>query len=37
VNVSGTSVYLTMTAELLVAASERFERYALPAQEAPHA
>ncbi|MBI3264190.1 MAG: tyrosine-type recombinase/integrase [Acidobacteria bacterium] len=34
VNVSATSVYLTMTAELLVEASLRFERYALPAQEA---
>jgi integrase len=37
VNVSGTSVYLTMTAELLVEASVRFERYALPAKEASHA
>ncbi len=37
VNVSATSVYLTMTAELLVEASLRFERYALPTQEAPHA
>lgn len=38
VNVSATSVYLTMTAELLVEASRRFERYAQPAaQEAAHA
>jgi integrase len=37
VNVSATSVYLTMTAELLVEASLRFERYARPAQEAAHA
>jgi site-specific recombinase XerD len=37
VNVSATSVYLTMTAELLVEASWRFERYARPAQEAAHA
>ncbi len=37
VNVSATSVYLTMTAELLVEASVRFERYARPAQEAAHA
>jgi integrase len=37
VNVSATSVYLTMTAELLAEASDRFERYALPAQEALHA
>jgi integrase/recombinase XerD len=36
VNVSATRVYLTMTAELLVEASLRFERYALPAQEAAH-
>lgn len=36
VNVSATSVYLTMTAELLVEASVRFERYALPSQEAAH-
>jgi len=37
VNVSATSVYLTMTAELLVEASLRFERYARPAQEAADA
>jgi integrase/recombinase XerD len=37
VNVSATSIYLTMTPELLVEASQRFERYARPAQEAPHA
>jgi len=37
VNVSATSVYLTMTTELLVEASVRFERYARPAQEAAHA
>ena len=37
VNVSATSVYLTMTAELLAEASVRFERYAQPAQEVPHA
>jgi len=37
VNVSATSVYLTMTAELLVEASVRFEHYARPAQEADHA
>jgi len=37
VNVSATSVYLTMTAELLGEASARFERYARPAQEAAHA
>jgi len=37
VNVSATSVYLTMTADLLVEASMRFERYALPSQEATHA
>jgi integrase len=37
VNVSATSVYLTMTTELLVEASVRFERYARPAQEATHA
>jgi integrase/recombinase XerD len=36
VNVSATSVYLTMTAELLAEASARFERYAQPAQEAHH-
>ena len=36
-NVSATSVYLTMTAELLTEASARFEHYAQPAQEAPHA
>jgi integrase len=36
VNVSATSVYLTMTAELLGEASARFERYARPAQEAAH-
>jgi hypothetical protein len=37
VNVSATSVYLTMTAELLSEACMRFERYALPTQEAAHA
>jgi len=37
VNVSATSVYLTMTPELLVEASLRFERYARPVQEASHA
>jgi len=37
VNVSATSVYLTMTADLLIEASMRFERYALPTQEAAHA
>lgn len=37
INVSATSVYLTMTAELLAEASARFERYAQPAQEAHHA
>jgi integrase/recombinase XerD len=37
VNVSATSVYLTMTAELLGEASMRFERYARPAQEVAHA
>jgi site-specific recombinase XerD len=37
VNVSATSVYLTMTPELLVEASRRFERYVRPAQEVPHA
>ncbi len=37
VNVSATSVYLTMTAELLAEASVLFERYAQPAQEVPHA
>lgn len=36
VNVSATSVYLTMTADLLGEASARFERYARPAQEAAH-
>jgi integrase/recombinase XerD len=36
VNVSATSVYLTMTAELLGEASGRFERYALPAPEVAH-
>ncbi len=36
VNVSATTIYLTMTAELLVEASLRFERYALPPQEAAH-
>jgi hypothetical protein len=35
-SVAATSVYLTMTAELLVEASVRFERYALPVQEATH-
>lgn len=33
VSVSATSVYLTMTPELLAEASARFERYAQPAQE----
>jgi integrase len=37
VNVSATSVYLTMTPELLVEASTRFERYARPTQEVAHA
>lgn len=37
VSVSATSVYLTMTAELLAEASARFERYAQPAQEVIHA
>jgi site-specific recombinase XerD len=37
VNVSATSVYLTMTTELLVEASVRFERYARPAPEVTHA
>lgn len=37
VNVSATSVYLTMTAELLGEASVRFERYARPAPEEAHA
>jgi integrase/recombinase XerD len=37
VNVSATSVYLTMTTELLGEASMRFERYARPAQEVDHA
>jgi integrase len=32
INVSSTSVYLSMTAELLAEASARFERYAQPAQ-----
>jgi integrase/recombinase XerD len=32
-NVSATSTYLTMTAELLTEASQRFERYAMPTQE----
>jgi integrase/recombinase XerD len=36
VNVSATSVYLTMTAELLGEASARFERYARPAEEVAH-
>lgn len=36
VNVSATSIYLTMTADLLVEASQRFERYAAPAQEDDH-
>ena len=36
VSVAATSVYLTMTAELLVEASARFERYALPVQEVTH-
>lgn len=35
-SVAATSVYVTMTAELLVEASVRFERYALPVQEATH-
>jgi len=37
VNVSATSVYLTMTAELLGEASIRFERYARPPEEVAHA
>ena len=37
VNVSATSVYLTMTADLMTEASARFERYAQPAQEVLHA
>jgi integrase/recombinase XerD len=37
VSVSATSVYVTMTSELLVEASARFERYAQPMQEARHA
>jgi integrase/recombinase XerD len=36
VSVAATSIYLTMTAELLVEASVRFERYALPVPEATH-
>ena len=36
-SVSATSIYLTMTAELLVEASVRFERYALPVQERAYA
>jgi len=36
VSVAATSIYLTMTAELLVEASMRFERYALPVQEVTH-
>jgi integrase/recombinase XerD len=32
-NVSATSTYLTMTAELLTEASQRFERYAMPTPE----
>jgi integrase len=36
VNVSATSVYLTMTADLLGEASLRFERYARPAPEVTH-
>lgn len=36
-NVSATSVYLTMTPELLAEASARFERYAQPTTEALHA
>jgi len=34
--VAATSIYVTMTAELLVEASMRFERYALPVQEVTH-
>ena len=37
VNVSATTVYLTMTPDLLVEASQRFERYALPTPEVAHA
>jgi integrase/recombinase XerD len=37
VSVSATSVYLTMTPELLAEASARFERYAQPTQEDRHA
>jgi integrase/recombinase XerD len=33
INLSGTQVYLTMTHELLVEASRRFERYAQPGEE----
>ena len=36
VSVAATSIYVTMTAELLVEASMRFERYALPVQEVTH-
>jgi integrase len=36
VSVAATSIYLTMTAELLGEASVRFERYALPVQEVTH-
>jgi integrase/recombinase XerD len=36
-HVSATSTYLTMTAELLGEASQRFERYARPPQEHAHA
>jgi len=36
-NVSATSTYLTMTAELLTEASQRFERYAMPTQEQTYA
>jgi len=33
VNLSGTQAYLTMTPELLVEASRRFERYAQPKED----
>jgi integrase len=37
INVSGTQAYLTMTHELLVEASRRFEQYARPEKEDPDA
>lgn len=36
VNLAGTQTYLTMTAELLAEASQRFERYGSPSREAEH-